>query len=414
MIIRLFEDPSSDLRPLSHCRPHHDLRCGMLTPLERTRALFPGAVIEAHVRDHLRDLSAVHHGLSAPAGPEADLHLNAAALIGPDTAAAVRTFCVQDAVFVTTGGDVVAVSTATPAFRDAAAAAMEAGTMGTLVDKADVVEMAAVVVHHAWDLIRYNTAMLESDARRHLPGCVASDATVARSAELEEPRRISIGPRAVISAGVVIDATDGPVIIGEDVRIMPQAVILGPACIGRGSVVKVGAKIYGSTSIGPVCKVGGEVEGSILHSYANKQHEGFLGHAYLAPWTNLGADTNTSDLKNTYSPVAMTIEGTQHQTGMQFLGLVMADHSKTGINTMLNTGTCIGVGCNVFGAGFPDKYLPSFTWGGSDGVEEYDFDRFLATARTVMGRRSIELDDIDAALLRHVYTITAHQREQFH
>ncbi|MFQ5631881.1 MAG: glucose-1-phosphate thymidylyltransferase, partial [bacterium] len=167
--------------------------------------------------------------------------------------------------------------------------------------------------------------------------------------------------------------------------------------------IKIGAKIYGGTTIGAVCKVGGEVEGSILHGYANKQHEGFLGHAYLGEWTNLGADTNNSDLKNNYKSVRVNVNGEIVDSGSTFVGLFMGDHSKSGINTMFNTGTVVGVSCNVFGSGYPKKYIPSFTWGGVDADEKYDLEKALETARAVMSRRNKQMTPAQEALLRRIY-----------
>ena len=159
-----------------------------------------------------------------------------------------------------------------------------------------------------------------------------------------------------------------------------------------------------------LARIGGEVEATIFQGFANKQHDGFLGHSYLAPWTNLGADTNTSDLKNTYTPVRATLEGASFDTGCLFLGLIMADHAKCGINTMFNTGTVVGVGCNVFGGGYPPKFLPSFTWGGTGDLREYELARMCDTAATVMRRRHRDLTEAERALLHHVYELTAPQR----
>ena len=210
----------------------------------------------------------------------------------------------------------------------------------------------------------------------------------------------------------MLDAEKGPIVIGANVRIFPNAVIEGPAFVGGGSLIKIGAKIYENTSIGPMCKVGGEVEGSILHGFANKQHDGFLGHAYLCPWVNLGADTNNSDLKNNYGSVRVTINGTEVDSGSLFVGVIMGDHAKSAINTMFNTGTVVGVGSNVFGAGFPPKYIPAFSWGGAEGIETYAIDKCIDVARKVMLRRNQTLTSAGEALLRHVFTLTQDERTQ--
>lgn len=195
--------------------------------------------------------------------------------------------------------------------------------------------------------------------------------------------------------------------IGNNVTVMPNAVIEGPCYIGDHSVIKAGAKIYESTSIGPVCKVGGEVEASIIHGYSNKQHDGFLGHSYIGEWCNLGADTNTSDLKNNYSSVKMNVNGKEVDTGSLFVGLMMGDHSKSGINTMFNTGTTVGVSSNIFGAGFPPKTIPSFAWVDGQDVQGYRLDKAIEVAKIVMARRKVTMTDSYMALMKYIFEITA-------
>jgi UDP-N-acetylglucosamine diphosphorylase/glucosamine-1-phosphate N-acetyltransferase len=214
---------------------------------------------------------------------------------------------------------------------------------------------------------------------------------------------VRLGPGSVLKPGAVVDASAGPVIIGSGVEVMPNAVIEGPCFIGRGSRIKIGGKIYGQTSIGPQCKVGGEVECSIILGYVNKQHDGFLGHSYLGRWVNLGADTNTSDLKNNYGAVRVTLEGREIDTGRTFLGSLIGDHAKTGINTMLNTGSAVGVAANVFGGGFPSKSIPAFAWGGFDRESVYRLDDALDVARKVMARRGVEMTPADETLLRYLF-----------
>ena len=178
---------------------------------------------------------------------------------------------------------------------------------------------------------------------------------------------VHIGRGSRIQPGTVLDAESGPIFVGRNVKIFPQATIIGPASIGDGSVVKAGAQIHGSTSIGPVCKVGGEIEHSVIHGFSNKQHHGFLGHSYVGAWVNMGAGTTTSDLKSNYGSVRVSLGGEPVETGQQFVGLIFGDHSKTAINSMFNAGTVVGVSSNIFGDGFPPKYVPSFSWGGCRG-----------------------------------------------
>ncbi|MBI4531482.1 MAG: hypothetical protein HY709_08145, partial [Candidatus Latescibacteria bacterium] len=235
---------------------------------------------------------------------------------------------------------------------------------------------------------------------------------VYEGAYLLDSSNIYIAPGATVKPGVVLDAEGGPIFIDQGARIFPNATIEGPAYIGRKTQIKIGAKIYEGTTVGEVCKVGGEVEGSIIHGYSNKQHDGFLGHAYLGMWVNLGADTNNSDLKNNYSSVRVMIDGEEIDTGSMFVGLTMGDHSKSGINTMFNTGTVVGAVCNVFGAGFPPKEIPSFTWGGADGLTIYDPHRAIEVCRRVMARRDVPLTDVDAQFLQRLFELTAKDRER--
>jgi len=262
-----------------------------------------------------------------------------------------------------------------------------------------------------WDLINWNEATLIDDFTITKHGREPALPATAPGAHLVKKMRILSRPGARVMSGAVLDASSGPIILGEGARIMPNAVILGPAYIGPGTLIKAGSKIYGGTSIGPVCKVGGEVEESILHGYANKQHEGFLGHSYLCEWTNIGAGTDTSDLKNNYGTVRVWTEEGPMDSGQRFIGLMMGDHSKCGIGTTFNTGTLVGASANIFGAGYPPKHVPSFTWGGAEGLSDYDIGKALATAAVVMGRRNKPFEVVDEALLRIVYERTAEHRQ---
>jgi UDP-N-acetylglucosamine diphosphorylase/glucosamine-1-phosphate N-acetyltransferase len=189
---------------------------------------------------------------------------------------------------------------------------------------------------------------------------------------------------------------------------MEGSILRGPLAIGDFSTVKMGAKIYGATSIGPHCKVGGELNNVSMFAYSNKGHEGFLGNSILGEWCNLGADTNTSNLKNDYGKVKLYdySAGRFKATGLQFCGLIMGDHSKAGINTMFNTGTVVGFNANIFGAGYPRNFIPSFTWGGPQGMSDYRIDKAMETAERVLERRSIAFDDREKGLFVAVHELT--------
>jgi UDP-N-acetylglucosamine diphosphorylase/glucosamine-1-phosphate N-acetyltransferase len=215
---------------------------------------------------------------------------------------------------------------------------------------------------------------------------------------------------AFLEEGGVIEACtinteDGPVYIGKHAQIMEGSHLRGPLAICDHAVVKMGAKLYSSTTIGPYCKAGGEINNAILLANSNKGHDGYLGNSVIGEWCNLGADTNASNLKNDYSEVRLWsyVEKKFVQTGLTFCGLIMGDHSKTAINTMLNTGTSIGIACNLYGSGFPRNYIPSFSKGGASGFQKTALSESLTMAERMMARRQIHLDDLEADILKHIY-----------
>ena len=212
----------------------------------------------------------------------------------------------------------------------------------------------------------------------------------------------------------ILNTTNGPIFIGKDSEIMEGSMIRGPFAICNNSVVKMGAKIYENTTVGPFCKVGGEINNVVFFGYSSKAHDGFLGNSIIGEWCNLGADTNNSNLKNNYDNVKIWNYSSESfkQTGLQFCGLIMGDHSKCGINTMFNTGTVVGVGANIFGSGFPRNFIPSFSWGGSSGFIVHRIDKFFKTAELVLSRRNEILCDNDIAILSHVYNMTKSYRNE--
>ena len=211
---------------------------------------------------------------------------------------------------------------------------------------------------------------------------------------------------------IIFNDSDGPIIIEEDVEIMEGAMIRGPVFICKNSVVKMGAKIYGPTIIGPNCKVSGEISNSIFLGYSNKAHDGFLGHSIIGEWCNIGAGSCNSNLKNNYDSVKIWSYKQKkfYDTGEQFLGLYFGDHSKCAINTSFNSGTIVGVNCNIFGSGFPRNYIPSFSWGGRSGLMEYSIDKAISTAKIVMKRRSIEISDEYIKMMKNVFNMTSNFR----
>ncbi|MBK6665312.1 MAG: GlmU family protein [Saprospiraceae bacterium] len=205
-----------------------------------------------------------------------------------------------------------------------------------------------------------------------------------------------------------INTNDGPVYIGKNAQVMEGSLIRGGFAACEGSIVKMGAKIYGPTTIGPHCRLGGEVSNSVMLANSNKGHDGFLGNSVIGEWCNLGADTNTSNLKNNYLPVRIWSYVSQgfEDTGLQFCGLIMGDHSKAGINTMFNTGTVVGVASNIFGDGFPRNFIPSFSWGGAAGFTTHQLNKAIETAKIVMSRRNQEFTEQDRKILEHIFLNT--------
>jgi UDP-N-acetylglucosamine diphosphorylase/glucosamine-1-phosphate N-acetyltransferase len=229
------------------------------------------------------------------------------------------------------------------------------------------------------------------------------------------PSNIFIEPGAKVYPGI-INAEAGPVYIGKDAEVMEGCIIRGPFAMCEHSVLKMAAKIYSNTTIGPGCKVGGEVSNVVFFANSNKGHDGFLGNAVIGEWCNLGADTNCSNLKNNYDIVKIWDESQMKSvnTGLQFCGLLMGDHSKCGINTMFNTGTVVGVSCNIYGAGFPKVFVPSFSWGDNIKMVVYTIQKAIETANRMMERRHQSLSDAEKEVLHYLFEQTAKQRTLMH
>ncbi len=283
----------------------------------------------------------------------------------------------------------------------------DGGLMPDLFDTSRLAEELVVetvtgfrVIDNLWDVIAFHPDELLRDAETLELGHIEGD--VHPSVAIINRSNIYVGPGAVIRAGAVLDAEEGFVAVGSGAIVESQAVLMQNVFLAPWSRVKIGAKVFSNVTIGMASKVGGEVEDSLVEPFANKQHDGFLGHSYLSSWCNLGAGTNTSDLKNNYSPIKLSIHGQLHKTGLQFLGLLMGDHSKSSINSMFNTGTVVGTGANIFGGGFPPKEVPSFSWGGSEGFENYDVEKAVETAMKVMERRKVTMSIAYESMFRFV------------
>lgn len=256
-----------------------------------------------------------------------------------------------------------------------------------------------------WHLFQYAGKAIAHDFALLTEGR-RSQPLSALNTVIGDPDRVFLEEGATVEASI-LNTKAGPIYIGKDAEVMEGCAIRGPFVLGDHAQLKMGAKVYGPTVIGPGSRVGGEVNNSVISGSSNKAHDGFLGNSVLGEWCNLGADTNNSNLKNTYGPVQVFsyADNGLVDSGLQFCGLIMGDHAKTGINTMFNTGTVVGVSANVFGAGFPPKHVPGFAWGGGNGFAVYEVEKALTTARRVMERRGIPLTHLDEAILRHVFAV---------
>lgn len=259
------------------------------------------------------------------------------------------------------------------------------------------------------DIFQKNGEELEHDFNRITDG---------RESESLSDTNTVLGDAIFVEKGAkvecaILNATSGPIYIGKDAEIMEGSIVRGGLALCEGAVLKMGAKIYGPTTIGPHSKVGGEVNNSVIFGYSNKGHDGFVGNSVIGEWCNLGADTNTSNLKNNYGEVKVWDYNTDsyQNSGQQFYGLSIGDHSKCGINTMFNTGTTVGVFANIFGAGFPKKFIPSFGWGGADGIVTFNIDKAFEVAEKVMERRGIKLTHEDKQILQAVFQQSAKYRQ---
>ena len=260
-------------------------------------------------------------------------------------------------------------------------------------------------IKNTWSIFQLNGAAIEADFQlitKNRTSQPLPEQVVAFNAD-----QIFIEEGAILPL-CVLNATNGPIYIGKDAEIMEGSMVRGPFALCENSVLKMGTKIYGPTTIGPYSKVGGEVNNVVFFGCSNKAHDGFLGNSVIGEWCNLGADTNTSNLKNNYAEVRLWNYESENfaKTGLQFCGLMMGDHSKCGINTMFNTGTVVGVSVNVFGSGFPRNFIPSFSWGGHSGLSTYLTKKAFEVAQVVMKRRGVEFTDTDAAILSDVFEQT--------
>jgi len=267
--------------------------------------------------------------------------------------------------------------------------------------KVDIIDDSALILSNVWDLFQLNDKALQLDFDIITNGRTSQKLSTTNGVINPENIFLEEGAKAEFT---ILNASNGPIYIGKDAEIMEGSMIKGGFALLENATVKMGAKIYGATTIGPHCKVGGEISNCILQAYSNKGHDGFIGNSIIGEWCNLGADTNSSNLKNNYGNLKIYSYKTKQleQTDNLFCGVLMGDHSKTGINTMLNTATTIGVNANVFGAQFPPKYISSYNWGGFENSPVYNLDKAYEVAENMMKRRHLSLSEADKKILKHI------------
>ena len=415
MHLCLFEDVTAvNFQPITYFRPMYDLRCGIWTLRDRIMFFFPHSSITLYCRQYLAPYV-------AEVNPDAEVNA-----ISSESCLFVNGRCIMtrplakligkaksDVLFIMRDDVVAARLSGENLVKSRSALYTDALDLSVLTG-IPTVEVDAHLVRYPWDLVAANETQIAADfSLLNKKGKeVVRKGKVHRSAVLIGKKNIHIGKKSVVGAGAVLDASAGPIFIGNNVKIHPTAVIEGPCFIGDGSAIKIGAKIYGDTSIGPVCKVGGEVVGSIFLSHVNKQHDGFVGHSYLSEWVNLGAGTTTSNLKNTYGTVKVHLNGSLVDSGRMFVGLIAGDHVKTGINATLDTGTVLGAGSNIYGTSIPPKYISPFSWGSPDRLEENDLDRALSVAVKVMSRRNVVASPVYKDLFRAVHSLTRNEQSK--
>ncbi len=401
--ILLFESPYvRSLYPFSIMHCSWEVRCGAFRMFEKVQKQFPSARILFTGREkHLKSFLARFEHDSQDIRKENMLILNSSVLPtdafwdsihesykkfskekGTDKSVA---FCYQSvpvAVFLP------AEEMINPINFDAEFLPKLLSDYSNILPKAEITEPK--LINFLWDAIEFNSQAIEDD-KRFFVFNVNIHKFIKSGVHAINEERIFIGSDVTIHPGVLLDASAGSIIIGNNVTIMGGSNIAGPCFIGDNSIIKFGAKIYKDCSFGEFCKIGGEIENSIIQSFSNKQHDGFLGHSYISEWVNLGADTNTSDLKNTYSNINVRIKGERFNTGRMFLGLLCGDHTKTAIMTRFTTGTIAGISGVLFHDDFLPSYIPSFCYGGAKDSKSYGLEKAIETAKIVMKRRGKDL-----------------------
>lgn len=381
----LFDGPYRDnLLPFTYTKPVADLRVGILTIREKWE-LFLKTTTTTVTEDYLSEKYPMVE-------LEYNVMINASVIPSKDLVEQIKSLKHNQAIF----------------YNEELIAFFSLSNDETidfeLFDKINL-NVEPIVIKNTWDIFSKNGIALQRDYEKITEG--RKSLPIPDSVNVVNPEQIFIEEGATLNF-VTINASEGPVYIGKNSEIMEGSIIRGPLALCEGAILKLGTKIYGPTTVGPFSKVGGEVNNSVISGYSNKGHDGFLGNSVIGEWCNLGADTNTSNLKNNYAEVRLWDyeSGRFASTGLQFCGLMMGDHSKCAINTMFNTGTVVGVCANIFGSGFPRNFVPSFSWGGSQGFTTYLTSKAFEVAKIVMSRRNLEFTEQDEYILTTIFNQT--------
>ena len=399
--------------PMTLSRPFAMLRCGFFTTWQRWRHYMGedriGLVAPSAVADHFAEIRSIRAVLS-PGPVDSAVLVDGRYWPSRSFVQLVRDLPLGSAIEHEGRLIAVAADNALAWLRDGRGHRWEPDRL----DASQITPLGeeTVKLTHLWELVDANPRFIEEDfilLSREWPS--ALDMGLTESLAAYAPDQILISESAKVDSLVCLDARNGPILIGENVHIHSHTRIEGPAAICNGSAVYSG-KIRGGTTIGPHCRVGGEVEQSIFQAFSNKYHDGFIGHAYIGEWVNLGALTTNSDLKNNYGHVRVQLPDRLVDTHLTKVGCFLGDHVKTGIGTLLNTGTIVGFGSNVFGGGMPTaKHIPSFMWGGVGGFEEYRLEQAKGVARAVLPRRNREYTKATEALFDYLFESTRHHRQ---
>ena len=398
MNIILFDEPATklDLLPFTFTRPVSEIRTGILTIKEKWEKMLPGDY--SYLTDNY-----LSHNFPSHISNE-NVYINGCVLPGDSLIASIKALkknqiLVKDGIVIAFFGHVDTLE--------------ELDTL-SLRKKCEEIDFPdeLVTVEHVYDIFLKNRMANITDFKLLTKG--------RTSHEIEDPYTICYNrndifiEENVTFKSAILNAENGPIFIGAHTIIGEGSVIRGASSIGENSILNINARIVGDTTIGPHCKVGGEISNSVIFGYSSKSHDGFLGNAVIGEWCNLGADTNTSNLKNNYKDVRIWNYREEKfvDTGRQFCGLMMGDHSKCGINTMFNTGTMVGVCANIFGSGFPKAFIPSFSWGGADGFTTYEFDKAIEVLPKVLERRKKILSEKDVEILQHIFEVTKKYRKE--